>query len=66
MPRGSAVVSRRTETGTNSVPKNLLVWLFSLHFAPKLSQKEGLAMSIPYYFIADMLHTSGRMTSLVV
>lgn len=41
-------------------------WLFSLLFAPKLSQKQGLAMPIPYFFIADMLHISGRKPSLVV
>lgn len=38
----------------------------SLLFAPKLSQKQGLAVPILYFCIADMLHISGRKPSLVV
>lgn len=62
MPRDSATVSSRTETGTAKE----LVWLFSLLFAPKLSQKQGLAVPILYFFVADMLHISGRKPSLFV
>lgn len=66
MPRGSAMVLNKTEAGTNGPPEMLLVWLFSVLFAPKLSQKRGLTVPILYFFIADMLHISGRKPFLIV